>query len=96
MVQCQPGGTASRKSPWSGSVGGKLNTMGKTHETLSPDLQAWLSRQKIFFVATAPLQAAGHINCSPKGGDTLRIISEREIAYLDLTGSGHGRHRRHR
>lgn len=38
--------------------------------------------------ATAPLSASGHINCSPKGGDTLRVVGEREIAYLDLTGSG--------
>jgi hypothetical protein len=28
------------------------------------------------------------VNCSPKGGDTLRVLGEREIAYLDLTGSG--------
>jgi hypothetical protein len=62
--------------------------MGKTYEALSPDLQAWLAEQKVFFVATAPLAADGHVNCSPKGGDTFRILSEREVAYLDLTGSG--------
>lgn len=42
----------------------------------------------MFFVATAPTNAEGHINCSPKGGDTFRVLNEREAAYLDLTGSG--------
>lgn len=62
--------------------------MGKCYDFLSSELQDWIARQKVFFVATAPLAAAGHINCSPKGGDTFRIIDEREVAYLDLTGSG--------
>jgi hypothetical protein len=57
-------------------------------ESLEPDLKEWLSRQKVFFVATAPLAPTGHINCSPKGGDTFRVIDAREVAYLDLTGSG--------
>ena len=62
--------------------------MGKVFESLTPELQQWLAQQKVFFVATAPLSRDGHINCSPKGGDTFRILGEREVAYLDLTGSG--------
>src|SRR5471032_457987 len=62
--------------------------MGRLYDTLSTDLQAWLGQQKVFFVATAPLAAGGHINCSPKGGDVFRVLNEREVAYLDLTGSG--------
>lgn len=62
--------------------------MGKCYETLDPDLQVWLAKQKIFFIATAPLGLEGHINCSPKGVDTFRVLGEREVAYLDLTGSG--------
>jgi len=62
--------------------------MGKCFDSLSSELQDWLARQKVFFVATAPLAATGHVNCSPKGGDTFRIIDEHEVAYLDLTGSG--------
>jgi hypothetical protein len=42
----------------------------------------------MFFVATAPLGGDGHVNVSPKGGDTLRVLDERTVAYLDLTGSG--------
>lgn len=42
----------------------------------------------MFFVATAPLDAAHHINLSPKGLDTLRVLGPREVAYLDYVGSG--------
>jgi hypothetical protein len=62
--------------------------MGEIYEKMDPKLQAWIRQQRIFFVATAPLSPDGHINCSPKGGDTLRILGEHEVAYLDLTGSG--------
>ena len=62
--------------------------MGKCYDHLDADLQAWIARQKMFFVATAPLAASGHVNCSPKGGDFFRVLGEREVAYLDLTGSG--------
>ncbi len=62
--------------------------MGKLFDTLTPDLTAWLERQKMFFVATAPLSATGHVNCSPKGLDALRILGPQEVAYADLTGSG--------
>ena len=62
--------------------------MGKLYDTIDDELDAWIRRQKMFFVATAPLSADGHINCSPKGGDYFRIIGPREVAYLDLTGSG--------
>lgn len=62
--------------------------MGKIYETITPDLVKWISEQKVFFVATAPLSADGHVNCSPKGGDALRVLGPREVAYADLTGSG--------
>lgn len=42
----------------------------------------------MFFVGTAPVGARGHINVSPKGMDTFRILNPTAIAYLDLTGSG--------
>jgi hypothetical protein len=62
--------------------------MGHTFKTISKDLRHWVGEQRVFFVGTAPLAGDGHVNCSPKGGDTLRIMGERELAYLDLTGSG--------
>lgn len=42
----------------------------------------------MYFVATAPLDGDGHLNCSPKGLDTFTVIDGRTVAYLDLTGSG--------
>lgn len=62
--------------------------MGKLFETITPQLEEWISGQKIFFVATAPLSAGGHINCSPKGLDSLRITAPDTVIYRDLTGSG--------
>src|SRR5580658_2346066 len=62
--------------------------MGKTHPLISPEQRSWIAQQRVFFVATAPLAAAGHVNCSPKGGDTFRVLGEGEVAYADLTGSG--------
>jgi hypothetical protein len=61
--------------------------MGATHDDISPDLAAWISEQPVFFVATAPNEG-GHVNVSPKGLDTMRVLGPRTVAYLDLTGSG--------
>lgn len=62
--------------------------MGKPHEEISAELQGFIETQKMFFVGTAPLDANGHINVSPKGLDALRILNPRTVAYLDLFGSG--------
>lgn len=40
----------------------------------------------MFFVATAA--AEGRVNLSPKGLDTLRVLDERRIVWLNLSGSG--------
>jgi hypothetical protein len=62
--------------------------MGKIYKSIDEKLRDWLSAQRVFFVATAPLSREGHVNCSPKDGDSFRIIDERTVAYLDVTGSG--------
>jgi hypothetical protein len=62
--------------------------MAETYDAITPALAEWVRAQHVFFVATAPLAADGHVNCSPKGLDTLRILGPHEVAYLDLTGSG--------
>jgi hypothetical protein len=56
--------------------------------SISDDLARWWEEQPLFFVATAPSGREGHVNCSPKGLDTLRILGPQRVAYLDLTGSG--------
>ncbi|MDP1997440.1 MAG: pyridoxamine 5'-phosphate oxidase family protein, partial [Gallionella sp.] len=60
--------------------------MAKFYPALDDNLKAFIARQHIFFVTTAPDD--GRINLSPKGLDSLRILDDRRVAYLDLTGSG--------
>jgi hypothetical protein len=62
--------------------------MGKTHSEITDSIKEWVDHQQMFFVASAPLSGEGHINCSPKGIDSLRIIGPNEVVYQDLTGSG--------
>jgi hypothetical protein len=62
--------------------------MGELHAQLDDGLRSFIGEQRVFFVATAPLSPEGHINLSPKGLDSLRILGPRTVAYLDLTGSG--------
>lgn len=63
--------------------------MGTLYDGIDEKLRGWLERQPVFFVATAPLTPDGHVNLSPKGlHGTFRVLDERTVAYLDLTGSG--------
>ncbi len=62
--------------------------MAKVHPEITPEFAEWIAAQPLFFVASAPLAADGHVNLSPKGLDSLRILSPLRVAYLDLTGSG--------
>jgi len=62
--------------------------MAKTYQQITEELTAWIGRQRMFFVATAPLMRAGHVNCSPKGGDAFRLLDPLTVIYQDLTGSG--------
>jgi hypothetical protein len=63
--------------------------MGKLHDGIDGRMAGWLQRQPVFFVATAPLGADGHVNVSPKGTlGTFRVLDRDTVAYLDLTGSG--------
>ena len=62
--------------------------MGRTYDSITAPAAEWIQRQQMFFVATAPLDADGHVNVSPKGLDTLRLLDDQTVAYLDLTGSG--------
>jgi hypothetical protein len=62
--------------------------VGDVSDRIDPELAAWIEAQPVFFVATAPSGDGGHVNLSPKGYDTLRVLDDRTVAYLDLTGSG--------
>ena len=62
--------------------------MAKAHPEINEALRKFILEQPVFFVATAPLDAKGHVNLSPKGLDTFRILGPRTVAYLDIFGSG--------
>lgn len=63
--------------------------MGRARDGIGGSLASFLTAQHVFFVATAPLDADGHVNLSPKGLDgTFAVLDRHTVAYLDLTGSG--------
>lgn len=62
--------------------------MGKLYTEIDAPLARFITSQAIFFVATAPLDRNGHVNCSPKGLDSLRVLDPHTVAYLDFVGSG--------
>ena len=62
--------------------------MGKDYQEIDDRMAAWIDRQALFFVATAPLAGDGLINCSPKGLDGLRVLGPRQMVYADMGGSG--------
>ncbi len=63
--------------------------VGKVFDGIDERLERWIAAQPVFFVGTAPLNADGHVNVSPKGPvGALRVLGPRTVAYLDLLGSG--------
>lgn len=60
--------------------------MAKFYDSINPKVQEFINNQKIFFVATAAEE--GRVNLSPKGMDTLRVLNENRVMWLNLTGSG--------
>ena len=60
--------------------------MSNWYEAITPEIREFIAAQKVFFVATAPQE--GRINLSPKGMDSFRVLDEKRVIYLDITGSG--------
>jgi len=61
--------------------------MSKFFTEITPNLKTFIEKQHVFFVATAA--SNGRINLSPKGlGDTFKIIDNKRVIWLNLTGSG--------
>lgn len=60
--------------------------MGIKTDKLNKSFRSFIEEQPMFFVATAAPE--GRANVSPKGLDSLRILSDQKIAWLSLTGSG--------
>lgn len=62
--------------------------MGKAIGYIPEDTARWIEAQPMFFVATAPADTDTHVNVSPRGLDTFRVLDANRVAWLDLTGSG--------
>ena len=62
--------------------------MGKQFQRIDDSIRHWIAQQHMFFVATAPLAPDGLVNCSPKGHDTLRVVDDHTLMYLEYAGSG--------
>lgn len=63
--------------------------MGKVYERIDGRLREFIEAQPVFFVATAPLTAGGHVNLSPKGvTGSFALLDDTTMAYLDFGGSG--------
>jgi len=60
--------------------------VGDVYDAIDDKLRAFIEAQHVFFVATAPHD--GHVNLSPKGLDSFRVLGPREVAYIDYVGSG--------
>lgn len=60
--------------------------MAKQFPKMEPAHREFILRQHVFFTGSAA--ADGRVNVSPKGMDTLRVIDDATVAWLDLTGSG--------
>lgn len=61
----------------------------KLYDHLDDKIIAFIEKQKVFFVASSPLSADGHVNLSPKGyDDSFRVLDDMTVAWLDLGGSG--------
>lgn len=60
--------------------------MAKLYDTLNETLKQFIHEQKLFFVAS--VAAGENVNLSPKGYETLAIIDNTTVCYLDYPGSG--------
>ena len=60
--------------------------MARQFQDINDTLRRFIEAQKIYFVGTAA--ADGRVNLSPKGLDSLRILSPTQVIWLNLTGSG--------
>jgi Pyridoxamine 5'-phosphate oxidase len=63
--------------------------VGRVYDGIDAHQREWIAKQPLFFVATAPLDAEGHVNVSPKGPiGSLAVLDDHTVAYLDVLGSG--------
>lgn len=64
--------------------------MGKQYKVLTDRDKEFIKKQKLFYIASCSEQ---EVNLSPKGYDTIRVLSENTLVYMDYPGSGNRTHR---
>ena len=64
--------------------------MGKQYKELSQRDMEFIKAQKLFYIASC---SGKEVNLSPKGYDTIRIVDETTVVYLDYPGSGNRTYR---
>jgi len=62
--------------------------VGKLFDSIDDKLKAWIEAQPMWFVATAPSGADGHVNMSPRGHDSFSVLGAHRVGWVDYTGSG--------
>ncbi len=60
--------------------------MADQYGALDKNHRAFIEKQHMYFTGTAG--AEGYVNVSPKGMDSFRILDDKTVAWLNLTGSG--------
>ena len=60
--------------------------MGTRFTEIGDERREFIEQQKMFFVGTAA--PGGRVNVSPKGMDSLRVMDDNRVVWLNLTGSG--------
>ena len=63
--------------------------MADWYDHIDDERRAFIERQHMFFVATAPNDPnGGYPNLSPKGRNLLRVLGPNLVGYVDYPGSG--------
>lgn len=63
--------------------------MAAWFDQIDDERKAFIERQHLFFVATAPSDPeSGFPNLSPKGRNLLRVLGPNLVGYVDYPGSG--------
>ena len=76
-------GSSIARIVWKGTL------VGRVYDSIDKATERWLTKQPMFFVATAPNDLDGHLNLSPKGAaGAFRVLGPNVVAYVDLVGSG--------
>jgi hypothetical protein len=68
------------------TIGASGGAMGEQFTKITDRHRAFIEAQQMYFVGTAGRN--GRVNVSPKGLDSLRVLSPTRVAWLNGTGSG--------